>query len=458
MTTLSLRARLALWYTAALLIVLVLFAGDVLLAQKRLGIRRADTELADIQATLANVFGEELRESGSPVQAGREARAALGSLGIAFAVIDDHGALIVANPRQLTARDLLTDTASPPNRTIETTSGNWRVSSRAVAFGDARFRFVIARSLSDVAREQGEVRQAMMIVVPVALLLAGAGGLWLAAVGLRPITTMARQAASLAPTGMEDLGPPQRNDELGQLVTAFNGLVARLRAALHTQRQFMADASHELRTPVSVIRTACEVTLGREHRGEDEYREALHTAHAQSHRLGRLVEDMLVLARADAGGYPLRPVDLYLDDVIDQCRRAVDVLGAERGVTVRSTGATDVRIRGDEELMRRLMLNLLQNAVQHTPSGGAVSVDVSPNGTYVAVRVADAGPGIPEGDRRRIFERFVQLDPSRRSEGTGLGLTIAQWIAEAHDGSLCLESTGPGGSTFRVDLPHVPSA
>jgi signal transduction histidine kinase len=277
--------------------------------------------------------------------------------------------------------------------------------------------------------------------------------MWLASIGLRPIAMMARRAASVPLTGLEDLGEAPRDDELGQLARAFNGLVARLRAALQTQRQFMADASHELRTPVSVIRAAADVTLSRDHRDEAEYREALTMAGAQARRLGTLVEDMLVLARADAGGYPLRPVDLYLDDVVDECRRAVAVLAADRGITVTSNGAADVRVRGDEELLRRLLVNLLQNAVQHTPKGGAVSVDVSPNGSRVHVRVTDTGGGIPEADRDRIFHRFVQLDPSRRADGTGLGLTIAKWIAEAHKGSLSLESSGPGGSTFCVVLP-----
>jgi signal transduction histidine kinase len=264
---------------------------------------------------------------------------------------------------------------------------------------------------------------------------------------------MARRAASVPLTGMEDLGVPPRDDELGQLALAFNGLVARLRAALQTQRQFMADASHELRTPVSVVRTAAEVTLSRDHRDEAEYREALTMAGAQARRLGTLVEDMLVLARADAGGYPLRPVDLYLNDVVDECRRAVDLLAAARGITVTLTGTPDVPVRGDEELLHRLIVNLLQNAVQHSPQGGAVSIDVSPNGSRVHVRVTDTGGGIPEADRDRIFDRFVQLDPSRRADGTGLGLTIAKWIAEAHDGSLSLESSGSGGSTFCVVLP-----
>jgi signal transduction histidine kinase len=160
-----------------------------------------------------------------------------------------------------------------------------------------------------------------------------------------------------------------------------------------------------------------------------------------------------VLAWADAGGYPLRPVDMYLDELVDECRRAIGVLAADRRITVTATGTLDVPIRGDEELLPRLFANLLQNAVQHTPPGGTVAIDVKPDGASVCIRVTDGGNGIAPEDRARIFDRFVQLDPSRRSGGAGLGLTIAKWIAEAHRGSLSVESSGPGGSTFRVVLP-----
>ena len=170
----------------------------------------------------------------------------------------------------------------------------------------------------------------MALGIPIALLLAAAGGLWIASIGLRPVTAMARRAVAIPLTGEDDLGAPVRDDELGQLTRAFNGLVGRLRAALQTQRQFMADASHELRSPVSVIRTAADVALSRRSRDESEYREALTIAGAQSRRLGTLVEDMLVLARADAGGYPFRPIDFYLDDAIDECRRAVGLIAADR--------------------------------------------------------------------------------------------------------------------------------
>ena len=160
-----------------------------------------------------------------------------------------------------------------------------------------------------------------------------------------------------------------------------------------------------------------------------------------------------MLARADAGGYPLRPVDLYLDEVVADCRRAVDVLATERGVTIRSEGPADIPYRGDEDLLRRLVLNVLQNAVQHTPSGGSVAIEIRQEAGEVHIRVTDQGAGIPADDRQRIFDRFVQLDAARRGQGTGLGLPIARWIAEAHRGTLVLERSGPGGTTFRISLP-----
>jgi signal transduction histidine kinase len=162
---------------------------------------------------------------------------------------------------------------------------------------------------------------------------------------------------------------------------------------------------------------------------------------------------MLVLARADAGGYPLRPVEGFLDDAIDECRTAVSVLAAARGVRVATTGASDVALRADQELLRRLLINLLQNAVQHSPAGGTVTLDVRVEGALAVVRVADQGPGIAADEWSRIFDRFVQLDASRRPEGAGLGLTIARWIAEAHHGSLIVESSGPRGTTFRLAIP-----
>jgi signal transduction histidine kinase len=454
MKTVSLRLRLTLWYTFALLVVLFLFGADVLWEQGRLGLRRVDRELEALTATLANVLSDELRETSDAAAAADAARRTVDAPRRAIAILDAHGGVLAAAWNGLAPQTPLPPFGPEPVvQTVQTPSGAWRVHLRRHAAGPGVLVLLVASPLTDVRRERHEVQEAMEVGIPIVLLLAAGGGFWLASVGLRPITVMARRAAQIPPSGLEDLGPAIRTDEIGQLARAFNGLVARLRASLQTQRQFMADASHEIRTPVSVIRVASDVALSRPQRDEAEYREALRIVSGEASRVTRLVDDMLVLARADASGFPLRPVNLYLDDLVSECRRAADVLAAECGVAIHAAAMPEVPFRGDEGLLRQMLLNVLQNAVQHTPAGGAVAVDLRRDGRAVQIRVRDAGPGIPAPDQARIFDRFVQLDPARRGHGTGLGLPIARGIAEAHGGTLALERSGREGSTFCISLP-----
>ena len=233
---------------------------------------------------------------------------------------------------------------------------------------------------------------------------------------------------------------------------AFNDLLGRLGTATRTQRQFMADASHELRTPVSVIQTATEVTLGQPTRPEAEYREALTIIGEQTARLGELVQDMFMLARADADGYRVPMRRLYVDEVVAEAVRAAAVVAAAKGVDVTFDIQPEVAIDGDDDLLHRMATNLLDNAVQHTPPGGSIKVVLTADARTATITVADTGPGIPDPDRHRIFERFVRLDPARSaSSGGGLGLPIARWIAEQHHGTLALDPS-PRGCVFVVQV------
>jgi len=202
---------------------------------------------------------------------------------------------------------------------------------------------------------------------------------------------------------------PVPRDELRRLAVAFNALIDRLSDAVHAQRRFMADASHELRTPVTVARTAAQVTLSGATRTEPEYREALGIVSLQMERLAHVVDDMFLLARAEAHSRPLEATAIYLDELVGECTRAVRVLADARGVEVRTNGAREVTLVGDENLLRQLVTNLLENAVSHTPPGGNVSVELGADNGNVAVAVTDSGPGVPREDRDRIFERFVRL-------------------------------------------------
>jgi signal transduction histidine kinase len=269
------------------------------------------------------------------------------------------------------------------------------------------------------------------------------------------MTTMAAQAEAITVQSLAwRLDAPMAADELGQLARAFNRLLDRLLAALQMQRQFMADASHELRTPVSVIQTAAEVTLERQVREDWEYREALTIVNEQSTRLSRMVEDMFVLARADAGGHRLTKRPLYLDEIVAECVRAVSVVAATRDIQLTTVLQADASVNADDGLLRQLVTNLLDNAVQYTPPGGSVTVIVNTDASSANVTVSDTGRGIPLAERERVFERFVRLDPARSAtSGAGLGLPIARWIAEQHEGTLTVGSDTAGGCVFIARLP-----
>jgi signal transduction histidine kinase len=245
---------------------------------------------------------------------------------------------------------------------------------------------------------------------------------------------------------------PASSTELQQFADAFNRVLSSLATALSTQRRFMADASHELRTPLSIMRTAADVTLSQPSRDESEYREALTVVAQQSSRLTRLVDDMLVLARADAGGYPVVMAPVDLTALVKDCLRDLEARAEDNDIVTQAE-LRPVCMRGDDALLRRMFSNLLANALTYTGRGGVVTVSLTESDGQAVLHVADTGPGIAPQDRERVFERFVRLDAARGSGGAGLGLAIARWVAEAHGGSIRIESSGPGGSVFAVNLP-----
>jgi signal transduction histidine kinase len=306
-------------------------------------------------------------------------------------------------------------------------------------------------SLDGIEAEHREILVALGIGVLIALALGGVGGWLVAHQSLRPLTDLASQAAAITEHDPSGRLRAPHEDELGHLARAFNAVLDRLAAALHGQRQFMADASHELRTPVSVVRTTAQVILAKETRPEHEYRESMEIVEEQSSRLKRLVDAMFLLSRAEAQGIPLVREPLYIDDMVGECARALQVLATDRQVTIRTCGDSEVMFSGDPTLLKQLVGNLLDNAIRHAQTGGAVTATVTRNAGRIAIRITDDGDGIAPEDRERIFERFVRFDS--RSQGAGLGLPIARWIAEAHGGTLILESTGPSGSCFEVTLP-----
>jgi heavy metal sensor kinase len=339
--------------------------------------------------------------------------------------------------------------------TVQTPGGPFRFYRAHHRHRDTTYQVGVAESQASFDRELSGLRRALLGSVLFGLVLALAGGWWIARAALRPVERMADRARLITDrTPGFRLTYPNPRDELGLLARAFNDLLDRLEKALSQQRRFMADASHELRTPVSIARTAIEVTLGGQGRSEEEYRDGLRVVAEQLRRLTRIVEDLFTLARVDAAGLPLERSSLYLDELVAECVKQTRVLAEPKGVRLDWQGPTDLELQGDEGLLHQLLVNLLDNAIRHTPCGGSVRVDIASLKDAVEVGVTDGGPGIPEPERERVFERFVRVDASRPRNGGGLGLPIARAIAEAHGGRLTLARSDASGSTFLLRLPR----
>ena len=326
-----------------------------------------------------------------------------------------------------------------------------------VAGFNVDYTVVAGTSLEPTDEELESLRGILAYLVPLSLVVAGIGGWFLAGRSLSPVVAMADRARQI---GVENLSErlPVANprDELGLLAETFNSLLSRLEGSLIQQRQFMADASHELRTPVTTARTASSVALQQPTRDEGDYRETLAIVEQEMVRLSRIVDDMFTLARADAGSHPLRRMPMYLDEVVDEVVRALRVVAKTREISISGECLRPAPFTGDEDLVRRLILNLVDNAIRYAPSGTAVRVALDRAGNQYAISVSDDGPGIPTEIQPRIFERFYRVDAARTHAtdgGAGLGLALARWIARAHGGDVALAASSRLGSTFVITLP-----
>ena len=454
----SIRARLTLWYTGVLVIVLVAAALAVLVVQERLAMQRLDDDLRRSLATLEGVMRTELDEGldlrGAAAEASTEVVVPDRTLMITTSA-GEAVAIWGAPPGALTAAFPLRESPGSPVTHALPGKGSWRLLTSDVTYREQRYVPAIAASLAPLAAQQRELQTAVIIGISMALAIAAIGGWIVGRQTLRPLGEMARQATSIneRTTGAR-LHVSSSRDELAALASSFNALLARLGTALDQQRQFMADASHELRTPVSVVRTTAQVTLARESRGEYEYRQSFAIVAEQSARLSRLVDAMFLLSRAEADGVPLHREAVYLDDIAEETARGLRVLASERDITLAVDGAGEVAFVGDDGLLRQLVTNLLNNAIRFARASGVVTLSIARTATAVSMRVTDDGPGVPADQRERIFDRFVR---DAQSGGAGLGLPIARWIAEAHGGRLSLESGEPGRTSFLVTLPTGPA-
>jgi heavy metal sensor kinase len=460
----SVRGRLTLFYVSVLATALIVVGTLIYVLLARALFVRVDENIQAGVSIAATSLSNDLEEGQDYRDAARSTVAEQASSAQMLAIYDGSGRLIAESGRdpeldiRLPALDMLSD-SEPLLQTVLERDGDdrHRLAFRRVSIPPAEYIVVVGADLDPMDEELVFLRQILGYMVPIALGLAAIGGSFLARKSLSPVVAMAHRARRI---GVENLSErlPVANprDELGHLAETFNELLGRLEASLVQQRQFMADASHELRTPVTVTRTAATVALQQEHRDETDYRETLRVVEQQAARLSRVVDDMFTLARADTGSYPMRITPMYLDEVIDELARAARVVAGTRQVSIDTTVVPSAAFTGDEELIRRMIGNLVDNAVRHTPAGSSVRVELDQTDSGYAIAVKDQGPGIPVAIREQIFERFFRGDVSLRwstREGAGLGLALARWIARAHGGDVVLARSSPSGSTFVITLP-----
>lgn len=293
-------------------------------------------------------------------------------------------------------------------------------------------------------------------ILPVLVLLASLLGYWLSGRSLAPVNRIIETAARIGAQNLSSrLEVPKARDELRRLTETLNAMLARIEASFKSITQFTADASHDLRTPVAVIRTTAEITL-RKPRIQEEYRRALSTILDTSVDTSQLLENLLTLARADAGaaGMEMRRLDLATH--VQKARERASMLGLEKALDVTATTPPEpVWVKADAIAVDRLLLILLDNAVKYSPTGGHCEIALSRSENVARISVRDFGAGIPETELNNIFDRFYRVDRarSRNTGGAGLGLAIARWIAEMHGGTIAAESRAGVGSVFHVQIP-----
>ncbi|HYI92449.1 MAG TPA: ATP-binding protein [Bryobacteraceae bacterium] len=467
----TVRARLTLWNIAAMTVVLLLFSTGVYALSARLLLAQLEAELRSAAQITELALNHEIEEHGGREKGEANVREVLRTMHqTSFprtAVAIWHNDRLVAQKPGLLGREAADIPHAlrrqPGTRAFLQDGREYRIltAQAPVPFIGATYQVTVNESTEDMESDLANLRRALLLSVPLFVLLSAIGGYLMARKSLQPVADMAAAVERVSSANLnEHLPIANPRDEFGRLTETFNSLLDRLEQAFGNQQRFMADASHELRTPLSVALTAAQVTLKNPDRDRTELLDALSLIEEQLRRLKRIVEDMFVLAQADAGAYQPAVEPVYLNDIAEEALRAARMLARGKNIDLKDfRDGEDMNFRGDEGLLRQLMLILLDNAVKYTPEGGQVSLRLAQREDGYEIEVTDTGPGIPQADGNLIFERFYRSDKARSrrhagaGSGAGLGLAIARWITGLHGGTISVSSS-PDGATFRVRLPH----
>ena len=454
------RTRLTLWYTGVLAFSLIAFAFLIYYVTANIFRERLDESLRATAQTVASAYLEELEEQKS---AGKASQVVLAEL-----VFPDRYVEITDDKGNATgwSRNFEGKVISIPSQTLSDARrdgrgfvivDNLRVAVVPLTSNQDLGFAAVAEPLTVTEASLTRLRRDLYAGVPLVLLLTSAGGYFLARKSLSPIASMNQQTRHITAQNLSSrLNVTNPRDELGGLAVTINDLLTRLEESFRQQQRFIADASHELRTPLAVLRSETEVALDKK-RSTSEYEESLMLIKDEAERLSRIVEDLSILANQQSEmPAVLMKERLVLNDVVSDCVRAARVLGSRKDLNLQLENAnSELTLSGDDQLLRRMLLNLLDNAVKYTPAGGEIFVELDRHNGNARLVVRDTGIGIPMAEQSNVFDRFYRVDKARSRSlgGAGLGLSIVSWIVEAHDGKITLESMPERGSKFTVELP-----
>lgn len=444
----SIRFRLAAWYTGFLAVTfLVLGLG----AWVAIRFSISDTVDADLRSRIERMTGFLAKSERNSEEIAEELgeQVVLTSAGTMVRFDDLQG-----NPVFRSAGPFWWPQPIPDGAAIQTfdTDGQ-RIRAHRADLPSGRIQIAVPLNMYDSALRR--FTWTMLLGSPVALVLAAFGGYWMSRRALAPVDAIAARAREIG-AGELSARLPSRNsgDELDRLSATLNEMLERIENGFRRITQFTADASHELRTPVAIIRTTAEIARSRT-RSAEQHEASWTNVVAESERMSRLLDDLMTLARADSGidSLEIGPVDLG-SCVQDACEE-IQVLAEKASLHLRIELAPDCSVRGDVEALRRLCLILLDNAVKYTPAPGTIQVALQRDPENVVLSVTDSGIGISAEDQVHIFDRFYRASShrSRESGGTGLGLAIAKWIASRHGAAVEVSSAPGAGSTFRILFP-----
>jgi len=473
----SLRLQLAAWYTIAFAVLLLLTGAVFYQYLERSLEASVDT---DLQLRAQQIGSSLVLQNGTLTL--RDLTIALPGLdttthrtdlpsadvnqGMLVRLLDAHGTMLGETPAFRSLRVPAASVTQPLQDTpwqgtvLSTSDQEVRLYSRTLtSAGKPVVVIQVGESLATLHTLLHQLVAALLVVGFLALLACAVGSYWLAGRSFAPMKRLAETARKIQGGDLHQRVPvPPVRDEMQYLALTFNAMLDSLDASFSRQRRFVADASHELRTPVAVIRNKAEVALRRP-RSQEDYCRALHNIHAETERLSHLISDLLALARGDEGQAQFEREAVRLDTLVESVMANAQGLAEERGITLSMEVPQPVTLIGDEARLIQVLINLLDNAIRYTNPGGHVHMSLRASGAATQLVVRDTGIGIAPEHLPHIFERFYRADPSRQrtgGSGTGLGLSIVEWIIRKHGGSVDVRSQLGHGSCFTITLPLVP--